>query len=113
VPYALYRSCEGEMKVAYADRQHLERAEKDPRFDAGLGPALVAAFRDKMDFVRSCKTEQDIRAMKALHYEKLKGNRSHQHSIKLKHDAKRLVFQIIEGDGEKVFQVDGVEDYHK
>ncbi len=100
------------MKIEYADSQGLERAEKDPRFDAELGPILVNAFRDKVDFLRSCHTEQDIRAMKSLHFEKLKGNRRHQYSIKLKHDAKRLIFQIIDRSDHKVIQIDEVADYH-
>jgi proteic killer suppression protein len=100
------------IKIVFADRQGLQRAEKDPRFDAGLGPSLWKAYRDKMDFLRSCNTEQDIRAMKALHFEKLKGKRSHQHSIKLKHDGKRLIFQIIGKGNDKYIQIDEVGDYH-
>lgn len=100
------------MKIVFKDRQGLERAEKDPRFDAGLGPILVKAYRDKMDFLRSAKTEQDIRAMKTLHFEKLKGDRAHQHSIKLKHDGKRLIFQIVGSGEDKYLQIDEVGDYH-
>jgi proteic killer suppression protein len=100
------------MIIEFADSQGLERAEKDPRFDAGLGPILVKAYRDKMDFLRSCNNERDIRAMKALHFEKLKGPRSHQHAIKLKHDGKRLIFQLLDRGDHKVIQIDKVGDYH-
>ena len=100
------------MKVEFADSQGLESAEFDPRKDAGLGPALIKAFRDRLEFIRSCHTEQDIRAMKSLHFEKLKGKRSHQHAIKLKHDGKRLIFQIIDKGDHKVIRIDEVGDYH-
>jgi len=42
------------MEVEFADDQDLERAVSDPRFDAGLGPVLVKAFRDKIEFLKSC-----------------------------------------------------------
>jgi proteic killer suppression protein len=100
------------MEIEFADQQGLERAVTDPRFDAGLGPILIKAFRDKIEFLKSCHSEQDIRAMKSLHYEKLKGARRHQHSIRLKRDAKRLIFQIIERDGQKVIRIVEVADYH-
>lgn len=100
------------MDVEFADQQGLERAVTDPRFDAGLGPILVKAFRDKIEFLKSCHDERDIRAMKSLHYEKLKGARSHQHSIRLKRDSKRLIFQIVDRDGQKVIRIEEVADYH-
>ena len=100
------------MEIEFADRQGLERAVTDPRFDAGLGPTLIKAFRDKVEFLKSCNSEQDIRAMKSLHFEKLKGARSHQRSIRLKHDGKRLIFQIIDRNGDKVIRIDEVGDYH-
>lgn len=100
------------MIIEFADRQGLERAEKDPRFDAGLGPTLIRAYRDKVDFLRSCHSEQDIREMKSLHFEKLKGKRNHQRSIMLKHDAKRLIFQFINRNNQTIIQIDEVGDYH-
>lgn len=100
------------MEIEFADQQGLERALTDPRFDAGLGSILIKAFREKIEFLKSCHSEQDIRAMKALYYEKLKGQRAHQHSIRLKHDGKRLIFQIVEKNGQKVIRIEEVVDYH-
>jgi proteic killer suppression protein len=100
----------GAMKVRHADR-NLERLEADVGFDGGYGENVVRAFRKRMQFIRAAHSEQDFRAMKSFHFEKLKGRRSHQHSMRLNQQW-RLVLGF-EGDApNKVSVVVSIEDYH-
>jgi toxin HigB-1 len=78
--------------VRFAD-QKLERLENDAGYRAGFGEAIVSAFRRRMQFIRAASNEQDFYAMKSLHYEKLKGKRRHERSMRL-NDQYRLVLQI-------------------
>lgn len=48
--------------------------------------------------------------MKSLHYEKLKGKRSHQRSMRL-NDQFRLIVEIEEANGRTVVVI-SIEDYH-
>lgn len=50
-------------------------------------------------------------ALKALHYEKLKGNRSHQHSMRLTKQW-RLILEIKQAEAGKIIIVVSIEDYH-
>jgi len=64
-----------------------------------------------MQFIRAAADERDFYAMKSLHFEKLKGARDHQRSVRL-NDQWRLVFEF-EGKGQtKVVVVKEIEDYH-
>jgi toxin HigB-1 len=98
------------MKVRHANRD-LERLEADPKFVSGHGQNVVQAYRKRMQFIRGAHSEQDFRAMKSLHFEKLKGSRSQQHSIRL-NDQWRLILEF-EGEApDKVAVVIKIEDYH-
>lgn len=55
--------------------------------------------------------ERDLYAMKSLHYEKLKGKRAHQRSIKL-NDQWRLVMRTESGDDGRVIILIEIIDYH-
>jgi proteic killer suppression protein len=89
----------------------LERLEIDPAFTAGWPPAIVKAFRKKLNFIRQAVDERDLYAWKSLHIERLKGNRQDQQSMRL-NDQWRLIF-VVEGEGqEKYLTVLGIEDYH-
>ena len=98
------------MLVRHHDKV-LQRLEADATFQAGHGTDVVKAFRKRMQFLRSCTSEQDMRGMKSLHFEKLKGKRAHQHSIRL-NDQWRLILEL-EGEApNKVVVVIAIEDYH-
>ena len=77
------------MEVRYCDAT-LDRLETDPSFDGGWSQAVVRAFRKRMQAIRAAEDERAFYAMNSLHFEKLKGNRSHQHSMRL-NDQWRLV----------------------
>ena len=97
------------MDVKFRD-DDLDRLETDPDFDGGYSQAVVRAFRRRMQHIRAAQDERDLRAVKAFRYEKLKGNRSHQRSIRLNRQW-RLIVEVEEGPP-KTIVVIGVEDYH-
>jgi proteic killer suppression protein len=89
----------------------LERIEKDAKFDGGYGEAVARAFRRRMQMIRSATDERDLREMKSVRFEKVKGDRSHQHSMRL-NDQWRLIVEL-EGEGQgKTIIIVGIEDYH-
>jgi proteic killer suppression protein len=97
------------MEIEYAD-DSLARLETDPAFEAGKGGSVVKSFRKKINFIRQAVDERDIRAMKSLHFEKLKG-REDEYSIRL-NDQWRLIFAFKNEKGLKKVLVKAIEDYH-
>lgn len=98
------------MRVQFSDERYA-RLESDAGFTDERPAAVVKAFRKRMNFIRQAVDERDIRAMRSLHFEKLQGTRSHQHSIRL-NDQWRLILQF-EGDApNKTVVIVSIEDYH-
>ncbi len=76
-----------------------------------LGSDVVKAFRKKVGFLAQAESEVDLRNYRALHFEKLKGGRAGQHSIRLNHRW-RLILRI-ETDAEgRLLVVVEIVDYH-
>jgi plasmid maintenance system killer protein len=69
------------MEVRHDDHE-LEDAELDPHYQ-GVWLHLVAKYRRAMNLVRQAKNEVELHQWKGLRLEKLKGSRSHQHSMRL------------------------------
>jgi len=98
------------MLFRHADKT-LARVDEDPDYRGKLSDALVRAFRMRMQAIRAAVNENDQRSLKSLHFEKLKGDRKDQYSIRL-NDQFRLIFDIEKGDRGNTIVVLGVEDYH-
>ena len=104
------------MDVVFAD-DDLCRLELDPEFTANRGQAIVKAFRKRMQLIRAATDESDLRELKSLRFEKLKGQRKHQHSMRL-NDQYRLIIELIEDTPnpkekkKKVIKIVNIEDYH-
>ena len=98
------------MEIEFGDKK-LDQLETDPRFTAGLSAGLVTAYRKRIQLIRSIPDERDLYNMKSLHFEKLKGSRSHQHSIRL-NDQFCLIIKLRGKGKEKIVCVVGIEDYH-
>ncbi len=97
-----------EIRFATAD---LQRLYCDPAFAGGHAPAIVTAFRKVVGIIQAAADERDFRALRSLRFEKLKGKRTHQHSMRL-NDQWRLVVEL-EGKGaDKVVSIVSIEDYH-
>ena len=97
------------MQVRQADKK-LERLETDQDYTAGYGAQLVRSYRKVMQLIRAAVDERAFYAMKSLHYEKLKGDRKHQRSMRLNRQF-RLVRELEEVNGKTVVIV-SIEDYH-
>ena len=98
------------MEVEFAD-DSLDQLEIDPRFTGGFAAAAVSAFRKRMQIISSAPVERDFYALKALHFEKLKGKRSHQYSMRLNKQW-RLILEFKGKSPNKTVVVMGIEDYH-
>ncbi len=98
------------MELEYA-RDDLDRLETDPNFLMGLPPAVVRAYRKRVQYIRAALDERDLRSWKSLHMEKLKGARQHQFSLRL-NEQFRLIFEIVGEGPNKRLLIVGVEDYH-
>ena len=98
------------MEVSFADTS-LDRLETEARFDGGFSGAVVKSYRKRMQQIRSAEDERVFYALKSLHFEKLKGERSHQHSMRL-NDQWRLIVELRGSHKDKMIHVIGIEDYH-
>lgn len=84
-------------------------------FDADHKPKhtedVVKMYRKRLQFIRCAPDERSFRTMKSWHFEKLKGKRKGQYSIRLNRQY-RIVF-LIEGVKEnKKIVILSIEDYH-
>jgi toxin HigB-1 len=98
------------MEVEFCDAQ-LRQLEADVAFNAGFGIAVVRGYRKVMRFIRSAVDERDFRAMRSLNFEKLKGDRDHQHSLRI-NDQWRLIVELRKASPKNVVVIVGIEDYH-
>lgn len=97
------------MEVRFKD-ESVERLEVEPG-DGGFPPGVVRAFRKRLALIRAADDERIFYAFKSLHYEKLKGDRAGQHSMRL-NDRWRLVLEFDQEGTERVAVVVRIEDYH-
>ena len=97
------------MRVRHADRK-LQRLEAEANYAPGFGRDVVKAFRKVMAVVRAAPDERAFYGLKSLHYEKLKGDRRRQRSMRLT-DQFRLVLELHDEEG-RIVVVIGIEDYH-
>jgi toxin HigB-1 len=97
------------MNVEFA-ADDLDRLETDQPFDMGLSPAVVKAYRKRLQGIRAAQDERDFYAMRSWRFEKLK-RRQHEHSMRL-NDQFRLIVEIVGAGADKRVRIIGVEDYH-
>jgi proteic killer suppression protein len=89
----------------------LDRLETDGTYDAGFAGEIVRAYRKCLQIIRSAPDERVFFNLKSLHYEKLKGARSHQHSMRLNKQW-RLIIELGGVAPNKLVAVISIEDYH-
>jgi proteic killer suppression protein len=90
---------------------YLECVYYDSNASIGHGPAVDKGFRKVMGIIKASIDERDLRELKGLRYEKLKGARSHQHSLRLTNQW-RLIIERIEHSSQIKLRIISVEDYH-
>ena len=83
----------------------------DKDYDAGLPRPVVRSFRKFMQYTRAASDERDYYARKGYHFEKLKGDRKTQHSIKL-NDQWRVILKLRKAGGKTIVELLGIDDYH-
>ena len=99
------------MRIEFAN-EDLRRLYVDPEFvDARFGPELTRAFRKKVGLLAAANSELDLRAVKSLHYEKLRGDRDGQHSIRLNQQW-RLILRVETDDEGRLLIIIEIVDYH-
>lgn len=99
------------MHIDFEDEE-LRRLYEDPDYHAPrLGRDLVKAFRKKVGLIVAAASELDLRAFKSLHLERLVGDRSGQHSIRL-NDQWRLILRFETDSDGKVVVIVEIVDYH-
>jgi len=94
------------------DDDDLARLEADPDYTAGLGVKLVRKYRRVLNTVRGVSNETGLYKHVGLHFERLKGDRQQQRSIRLV-GGQRLIVEIEERPGGNCMVIKGIENYHK
>src|SRR5258706_15973107 len=98
------------MRVRHANGK-LERLEHDEAYEAGFSGEIATMYRKRMQFIRAAVDERDFYALKSLRYEKLKGKRAHQRSMRLNKQF-RLVIETRDQPDGKTIVILSIEDYH-
>ena len=99
------------MRIDFSDKklQALYTHEKGAR---RLDPEVHEAFIEVVAAVQAAKNPQDLRALKSLHYEKLKGDRQGDRSLRL-HKGYRLIVRE-QRDAEGIcIEIIEIDDYHR
>lgn len=98
------------MDVAFKEMS-LDRLETDASFNAGFGDAVVKAYRKRMQQIRAATDERIFYAHRSFHFEKLKGDRDGQFSMRL-NDQWRLIVELHGQAPKKTVYIVEITDYH-
>lgn len=93
------------------DDPDLDRLETDLHFSDGRSPEVVRGFRKVLQSIRAAPDERTLYALRGLRFEKLKGKRQHQHSLRINKQW-RLIAELRGKGSERHIAVIAVEDYH-
>lgn len=98
------------MRIVFADGC-LALIETDEAGATRLPVAVIKSARKKLTVLRAAIDDRSLRNWKSLHYEKLKGDRESQRSIRL-NDQYRMVFELDEETEPQTVTILKIEDYH-
>jgi proteic killer suppression protein len=98
------------MEIAHDD-ESLERLETDPTYTGGYADAIVKAYRKRIQQIRAATDERTFFALRSLNFEKLKGNREGQYSMRLNNQW-RLIVKLEGTAPNKIVRVVEIVDYH-
>lgn len=98
------------MRIVFAD-DDLALIETDQAGLTRLGVSVIKSARRKLMVLRAAIDDRSLRNWKSLHYEKLKGDREGQRSIRL-NDQYRMVFELDEDTDPQTATILKIEDYH-
>ncbi len=99
------------MRIVFLDKK-LEALYTHEKGRTRVDAAVLEAFFEVVAAVHAAKDSQDLRALKSLHYEKLKGDRKEDRSLRL-HKGRRLVVRE-QRDGQGIYiEIVAIDDYHR
>lgn len=98
------------MDVEFEDPD-LARLEQCATATAGHGDAVDRGFRKVMQAIRAAVDERDLYKLKSLHFEKLKGQRESERSLRINKQW-RLIVELHGESPNKKIGVLKIDDYH-
>lgn len=98
------------MEIEFADPD-LELIETNGAGATRLPVAVIKSVRRKLTVLRAAPDDRTMRNWKNLHYEKLKGDREGQRSIRINRQC-RMVFTLDSETEPQTITVLAIEDYH-
>jgi len=91
--------------------EDLDRLETDPNFNGGYGDIVVNGYRRAMGHIRAATDERTFYTRRSFNFEKLKGDREGQYSMRL-NDQWRLIVELRGEPPNKTVHVIEIADYH-
>ncbi len=99
------------MQLEFED-ETLERLAYEADFTPkGWGAEMIRSFRRTIGVLDSARDERDLRNLRGLRYEKLKGNRKGTCSVRM-NEQHRIVFRLEGNEPNKVIVILEAVDYH-
>jgi len=98
------------MRIEYKDKK-LARLETDRAAETKLPVEVIESFRRKRVLLEAAVNEENLRHWKSFHYEKLRGDREGQRSIRLNLKW-RLVFELDTTSSPPTIWILEIIDYH-
>ena len=98
------------MRIVFAD-DLLALIETDQAGSTRLSVSVIKSARRKLIVLRAAVDDRSLRNWKSLHYEKLKGDREGQRSVRL-NDQYRMIFELNEETEPQTITIFSIEDYH-
>jgi toxin HigB-1 len=98
------------MKFLFKSRKLLLLYEEE-KGAAQYDPGALEAFFEVMAVIDSAPDERTLYALKSLHFEKLKGKRKHERSLRLNKQW-RLIVELLKDDDGIYLLIKNIEDYH-
>ena len=98
------------LDVVFRDKAlHALATDKNAR--SGFPQAVEKKFRQRVQQLMAAADERDLYNLKSLHFERLKGDKSHQHSLRL-NDQWRLIVEFQDASPNRRVVIVSIEDYH-
>lgn len=97
------------MEIVFADPT-LGLIQTEEAGQTKLPVPVIKSARRKLTVLRAAPDDRSLRNWKSLHYEKLKGDRANQRSIRI-NDQYRIVFTLDDAQP-PIVTIIAIEDYH-
>lgn len=99
------------MRILFEDDELRRVAEDASYTPKQWGPNVAKAYRKKIQILTHAVDERDLRALRSLHLEQLKGDRAGTSSIRLSKQFRLILKFATDNDGRVVIVIEMV-DYH-